>query len=184
MPFRTASAVALGRRQQPREIDPSGHAAILRRDASDAIGLPHVGEDFPVDEFELVELRDRAVGVADGDSPGLLERRGIEEAQLRRAVAHDQPRAVVRQAPALARVRKRLDLLEGADVVEERDLGSPRELKQRPLPVGDALAEVLRVERLHLQDLPGLDLHLPDARSAVQARPLVEHAVAIDRAPA
>ena len=87
---------------------------------------------FPLDEFELVQLRDRAVGVADGDSPGLLERRGIEETQLRRAVAHDQPRAVVRQAPALAGVRKRLDLLEGADVVEERDFGLPRELKQRP----------------------------------------------------
>ena len=38
-----------------------------------------------------------------------------------------------------------------------------------------------RVERLHLQDFPGLELDLADARPAVQARAFVQDAVAIDQ---
>ena len=82
-PVQHVGAGALGRRQQAGQIDPAGDAAVLRRDARDPLGLPDVGEDLPLHVFELVEPLDRAVRVADRDAPGLLQRRGIDEAQLR-----------------------------------------------------------------------------------------------------
>ena len=114
-------------------------------------------------------------GISNGDAAGLLKRLGIEETQLRRSVAHDEPRTVVRDAPALTAVTKRLRLLERREIVDEADLGSPRELNQGTLPVGDAFAEVLRIERLHLHDLARFELHLANARPAVEARPFVHH---------
>ena len=68
----------------------------------------------------------------DGDPAGLLQRRGIEEAQ-RTAVPSlmMSARAVVRQPPALAGVAERLRRLERLQVVDEADLRLPGELDER-----------------------------------------------------
>ena len=69
------------------------------------VRLPDVGQNLALDELELVEIPDRRAAVADGHAPGFLERRGIEKPDGGRSVAHDQPRAVVRQAPAFTRCK-------------------------------------------------------------------------------
>ena len=125
-------------------------------------------------------LIDRTVRVAHGQAARLRQRRRIEEAQRRRAVAHDQPRAVVRDPPAFAGIGPPLRLLERAQVVDEPDLRPPRQLDNLSLPLGNPLAEVVARERLRPEHLPGLDLHLADARPSVQSGAFIEHAVAVD----
>ena len=88
----------------------------------------------------------------------------------------------MRQPPTLARIRKRLDLLERRQVVDEARLRLPRELDQGLAPDDDALAEVALVERRTLQDLAGLEAHLADGRLPVEARAFVQHAVEIHEA--
>ena len=85
----------------------------------------------------------------------------------------------MREAPPFARITERLDRLEGRLVVDEPDLGLPGELDDRVPPDGDALAEVLRVERLVLEDFAGLELDLADPRLTVLSGALVEVAVDI-----
>ena len=83
----------------------------------------------------------------------------------------------MREAPAFAGVPERALLLEGLPVVDESDARLPRQLDDAVLPDGDPLAEVGRVERLHLQDLARREVDLADPRTAVQPGALVEHAV-------
>ena len=109
--------------------------------------------------------------------PISLNDAGSRKRRDRRSVAHDQPRAVVREAPAFARVIERLRLLERRLVVDEADLRLPGELHDRVVPDGDPLAEILRVERLMLHHLARLELDLADPRLAVLSGALVEDAV-------
>src|SRR5258708_6656015 len=175
---------AFGLREQSGEIDPPGHAAVLRRNPRDAIGLPDIGVDLPLDVLQLVQVLHRPASVVDDDAAGLLERDGVDETQcaFRLAIAHDHARAVVRDPPALALVIEGLPLLERGDVVDEADLRLPCDLDQRAVPVGDALAEILRAERLALNDLARFQLDLPDARAPVEAGAFVEEPVSEDEA--
>src|SRR5207253_10206229 len=86
-----------------------------------------------------------------------------------------------REAPAFAFVRKRATSLERREVVHEPDLGLPRELDERALPLGDAFAEVRRLQRLELDDLAGVDLHLAKAGASHEAGALIEVTVANDQ---
>ena len=52
-PVQHAGPTALLRGEQPLQVDPSEHLAVGRGDAGDAIGLPDVGIDLPLDELEL-----------------------------------------------------------------------------------------------------------------------------------
>ena len=45
------------------EVQPSGDAAVLRRNAGDFIGLVNVGENLAVDPFQLVEVGHWALAV-------------------------------------------------------------------------------------------------------------------------
>src|SRR6202008_4654950 len=85
-----------------------------------------------------------------------------------------------RQAPAFALVGPRLGLLERLHVVDEADLGPPRDLDDRALPVGDPFAEAFLAEGLHLQRLSGLGLDPAKPRSPVEPGAFVEDAVPED----
>ena len=144
-----------------------------------ALALPDVGEDLALHVFELVEPAHRPAAVLDDQRADLPQRLGIEQAQRAAvgAVAHDQARAVMREAPAFAGVAERALLLERLAVVDEPEARLPGQLDDAVLPDGDPLAEIRRVERLDLQDLAGREIDLADPRTAVQAGALVEHAV-------
>src|SRR5436189_296461 len=81
-------------------------------ESRDPIALPHIGVDLAAYVFELIEIGDRLSIVVDRQAADLLESLGIPEEQGCRSIAHDQPLAVVRDAPALARVGEGAKLLE------------------------------------------------------------------------
>ncbi len=123
------------RRAEAGEIDPRGHRARAGIDDRDPIRQPHVGVHGAVHDLEFVEVIDGTVGVVHGDAARLAQRLGIEEPQGRRAVAEDQPVAVLREPPALALVVEPAARLERRTVVDEAHARLPRELDQPVPPV-------------------------------------------------
>ena len=159
------------------QIEPRGHPSRVRRDDGDAIGGPDVGVHLALHQLELIEFVDRLVAVLDDDASGLAQRLGIEKAEGRRAVAHDQATCVVRQSPPFAGVSEGPLQREGREVVHEADLGGVGQLDEPIFPVGQPLREVPRVHIVALKHLAGLELDLPDARRAVVSRALEQDAV-------
>ena len=129
--------------QQTLEIDPSGDVAGRWRDAGDAVCLPDVGVDFPVDVFEFIQIRYRRCAVLHLQTSDLLKRCRIPEAQGGRAVAHNDARAIVRESPTLAGIAERPLEIEAGAVIDEAGLRLPGELQQLIVPVCNALAEIL-----------------------------------------
>ena len=70
---------ALCWRQQARKVDPAQHSPAGRIDAGDAVGHPHVGVDFAVDEFEFVELVDSLAAIAHRHAAQQSEGVGVAE---------------------------------------------------------------------------------------------------------
>ena len=68
--------------------------------------IPDVRPDFPLHEFQFVEPVDRAAVKGDGDSAHLTQTVGIQEAQFRRAVAHNQIAAILGQSPTFTFITK------------------------------------------------------------------------------
>ena len=87
---------------QAGEVDPAGHMAVGRVDAGDVVGEPDVGQDLALHPLQLVERLHRYVVGGDGEAALLPQSDGVEEAQLRGAVARDQLVAVAGQRPSLA----------------------------------------------------------------------------------
>ena len=121
----------------------------------------------------------RPAAVLDDQRADLPQRLGIDQAKRAGlgAVAHDQPGAVMREAPAFTGVAEGALLLERLPVVDEPEARLPRQLDDAVLPDGDPLAEIGRVERLDLKNFARREIDLADPRTAVQAGALVEHAV-------
>src|ERR1019366_8916682 len=136
--------------------------------------------DFALDPFELVQLVEQAAILGDGDAAGFLEAFGVPETQFGGAIAHDDALAVGGESPAFARVREFAFGSEGGEIVDEALFGLPGQFQQAVLPYDDALAEILARDVAVLEHLAGLQLHLADARSLVQARALIEHAVEVE----
>src|SRR6185312_6497700 len=111
--------------------------------------------------------------VMDRDLALRLERSGIEEAQRRGAVAHDEMLAVVREPPPLGRILKGLQDAERVEVVHEREPALPRDLVELVAENRNAFAEVLAIDRVNLLDAAAREIHSPDRRCAVLAGPFV-----------
>src|SRR5690606_30113417 len=141
--------------------------AVRGRDPGDPVLVPDVGPDFAVDVLELVQAGDGLAAVAHGDLAHDREAVRIEKLQRRRAVAHDQELAVVREAPALSAVREGLDHVERLDVVDDADLILPGELIEPIAEDRDALAEEIAREAPLLLDPAGLEIHPAHGRCAV-----------------
>ena len=171
------AARSFGGRQQVRHVDPRVHHARLRIDARNPILLPDVGVDRAVDVLHLVDAVDGAIAVADAQAADLGERVGVPEAQRVRAVAHDQPLAVVGQSPTLTGVREFLLFREGLPVVDEADAGLIRELDDAVADHGDALAEIAAVQGDLLERSPGAQIHPTQRRLPMQAGAFVELSV-------
>ena len=101
----------------------------------------------------------------------------VAKREVRAAVRHHEPIAVVAKPPSFADIAVRLDDLEAVDVVDQRLVLLPRELNQPAVHQFQALGEELRREI----DLPDhlarsrVDLH--ERRLAVEAGTLVELSV-------
>ena len=115
------------------------------------------------------------------DPVGFVQRLGIQESQLRCAVAHDELLPVLGQRPALALIVEFTLYLEAREVVDETHVRLPGEADEAAVPIDDAFAEVLRghVDLLHHRS--GVDAHLADGRVLFQARALVQEAVQIEQ---
>ena len=98
---------------------------------------------------------DRPPSIGDRDTAAFLEGFRIEKTQVRRAVAHDQIRRIVRQSPALSRVGEHPPRLERRAVVDEGHVRLPGQLNQIVLPDGNPLAEMRRRHIPPLQHLAG-----------------------------
>ena len=140
---------------------------------SNQVGQPDVGPDLAVDVLQFVQAVDRPRVVAHGDATRLLERSRVPEADLGRAVADDEARPVVGDAPALMRVGERLQRRERCRVINEAGLLLPRQLIESIVEDGDALTEVLGIERLRAQHRACLQHDLTDGRLAPASRPFV-----------
>src|SRR5690606_2595092 len=108
---------ALRGRIDARRIDPPDDLAVVGIDARDPILVPDVRPDLAVHPLELVQPDDGPPLGAHAYRADDLERLGIEERNPLGSVAHDEPLAVRREPPALARVAERADPLERPDVV-------------------------------------------------------------------
>src|SRR5690606_681310 len=130
----------------------------LRIDPRDQRRHPDVRVDLAIHPFQLVEPVDRRAIVADVDPPPLLQRRGIEEAQLVAAVAHDDLAAILGEAPAFALVAPFGEAAERAAVPAIADLVLPGDVDDLVAPVDDALAELAGRYVDRLEHVAGLQI--------------------------
>src|SRR4051812_24211276 len=156
-----------GQINDPRDIPPHG----INHDQH--VGVPDVGVDPALDPFQLVDLGNRLTVIRYGDAPGLLQSFRVQEAQIRRAITHDEPLTVLRDRPSFALVGKAPLHLQGIQIVDKPNLVLPRETDQVALPVHDAFAEILRSDIHFLDDLACFQLYLTDGRLTFEASALV-----------
>ena len=166
------------RRQQAGEVDPAEDFAGRGCDARDAIGMPDVGVDLAMDEFEFVELGDGFAVVLDGDAAGFVKGGWGRRSGRCGAVAEDEVVCVVGKAPAFVVDGERAQKAERGAVVDKRDVRLPGELDERRAPVGEAFGEVLAGHVVQLEDAAGLEVFFAEGRLAFDAGAFVE--VSID----
>lgn len=162
---------------QPGGIEHTQDFAALRVDAQNIVGVPDVGPDLAVDVFELVESVDRDTVVVYPQAPNDGEIVGVEQAQGRAAVAHDQMRAVPGQPPALAGVVQPRHLFERIAVIDECDAGFPGQLVEAVIGERQAFAEVTVVETHAALDASGGQVHAAQRRAAVESGAFEQQAV-------
>src|SRR5690606_4182735 len=133
--------------------------------------------DLAVHPLELVQPDDGPPLGAHAYRADDLERLGIEERNPLGSVAHDEPLAVRREPPALARVAERAGPLERRDVVDEADLVHPRQLIELAAEDRNALAEIKLAQRLIPLHVPARQRDAPNRRRAVLPGPFVQGAV-------
>jgi len=169
------------RAQEPSEVEPAHDLPGFRRDHRYAIRRPDVRVDRALDILQFVELRNGGAPISDLELVDRLEAPGIQEIERRGPIAHDQVLSVVSNPPAFGRVAELAAKREALLIVDESEVRLVRKLDQRIVPEGDAFPEVLGRQLIFLQNAPRRQLNLPQARGAVQARALVEHAVSKDQ---
>src|ERR1700722_4714969 len=115
--------------------------AVPRIDTRDPVVLP----------LQLIHIADGLAVESHLNPSGFMQRLGIQESQLRRAVAHDELLPVLGQRPTLALVMEFPLHLEAREVVDETHLSLPGEADEVVAPIDDALTEILRrnVDLLH-----------------------------------
>jgi hypothetical protein len=131
----------INRRQKAGEVDPANHLSALWRDAGDAIGLPDIGENLSLDEFQFIQLVDRLVPIVDFDSTLFRERVAVQNADLSGPVAHEKVTAIGGETPSFAGVSEGAQQFEVAEVVDKSGLGLPGELHHCVSEESDSLTE-------------------------------------------
>ena len=119
-----------------------------------------------MDPFELVEIADRLALQRHRHPPPLGQRRRVEEAQLGRAVAHDDVGAVAGQAPAFALIGPFAELPQRGAVPAIAGAALPGDRDDLIAPIDDALAELGGGERHRLEDPAVGDVDPADRRLA------------------
>src|SRR5439155_18776417 len=141
--------------------DPAQHVASRRRYPRYAVGPIDIRVNLAADVLQLIELRYRFALVVHVQMSDFLESLEIPEIERGRAIAHDQPLAVLGDAPAFSRVVEGTDLPERRAVIHEADLGLPGQLNQVVLPKNKSFAEVGARQIHALKHSPRSQLHFP-----------------------
>ena len=98
--------------------------------------------------------------VGDFDSPDFTKCVPVEEPQLIAAVAQDERLMISGQTPAFTRIAERSARREAREVVDERNIGTPRQLHQLAVPPRQPLSEICAVETVLLDHIAGFELDL------------------------
>ena len=121
--------------------------------------MPDVCVDLATDPFELVQIFDRHASITNHDAPRLAKRVRVEKLQIFGPVAQNERLQIMGKAPALAGVIEGSPRREAHKVVDECEVGLPRQLNELPVPLREALGEVCGVNPSLLDDLTRFQLH-------------------------
>ncbi len=102
---------------------------------------------------------------------------GVQKVQGRGAVAHDQARAVVGDAPAFSGVLEFLQQVETVLVVHDPDIGLPRQLDDSIIEDSDALTEKIGGKVYSLHDVTAYQFYLAERGVTSTTRTLVQPSV-------
>src|SRR5687768_10927976 len=104
--------------------------------------MPDVGVYLAADVLELVQISDGNASVGHGHASDFTKRVGLEKAQSLGAVAENESFPVSSQAPPFAAVTERPTGRKACEVVDERNIGLPRELHELAVPLLQAFGEI------------------------------------------
>ena len=150
---------------ESRKVHPPNHIAGRRLDLRDAFLLPYVGINEPVHPLKLVQPPDGPPVVRDLYPFDGICRLGVYVIQGARRVAHDEVRSVVRDAPAVSKVRRhRRRVREVFHAVCNHLRTLPCHLVQLATESRDAFPEILVDHPRRPEHLPGADVHLAHRR--------------------
>src|SRR5687767_6525906 len=169
-------------RHQTLEIDPADHASRLRRNPRDAVRMPDVGIHLAPDVLELIQVPDGNAPVGNGDTPDFTKRVGVEEAQSLCTVAADESFWISGQTPTFAAVAQRPTRREACQIVDEPNIGSPRQFHELAVPFLQPFDKIPTIETVLLHDLAGFELNLSQGRSTVHPGALEQKSVTVDQA--
>ena len=144
--------------------------------------MPHVGEYLAADILELIQVPNANAIVGDGDTSDFTKRIRVEKPQLLGAIAEDEPLAILGQTPAFARIPERSTWREGREVVDECNVGLPRQLHELPVPFGQALGKMRAGNTVLLNDLAGFKPDFSQSRLALESSAFEEEPVTVDQA--
>src|SRR5579883_2741188 len=108
----------------------------------------------------------------------LLERGSIPDTDLGAAVAHIAVRAVVGEAPSLARIIEGSDLSERVLIVDEAGVVLPGKFDDLLIQDGDSFAEIERGKLDFLKHLARFEFHFTKRGAAFEASSFIERTCA------
>lgn len=169
--------VAVHRAQQAGQINPAGDLAGRWGDSCNPVGLPDVGKQLAFHPLQFVEVVDGLACVTDLDPALFRQSLRVPNANLIRAVVHEDTGCVMGQSPAFARVGETALLPKIFQAEDEANLSLVRQLDDPVVHDGDAFAEILAGERQVLENLTGFQFHLAQRGASGQAGTLVKKTV-------
>src|SRR5687768_12381689 len=119
--------------------------------------MPDIGVHLAADVLELIQVPDGNAAVDDGDALDFTKSVWVEKAQLLGAVAENESLSISSQTPALARIPECSTRREAREVVDERNIGPPRELHELAVPFRQPFSKVRPVKVMLLYDLAGFE---------------------------
>src|SRR5688572_6706931 len=139
--------------------------------------MPHVGEHLATHVFQLVQFVDGRGSISHEEPPCFPKCRRIHEAQCRGAIAENQRALIVREAPPLAWKAEGPDRCKSGGVVDESYVRSPCQLNEAAVPFGETFGEMFAIDTTLLNNLSGLEPHLPERGLPISSCALEEEAV-------
>lgn len=176
------AVILLGLGEKAGAVEPCLDVTVSGRDSGDAVRVPDVGVDLPVDVLELIEIANGRAVVADGDLTDLVESVWAAEAQDGGAVGGNQFRGGAGHAPAFSVVVELTNDAERGAIVDKADVRLPCPLKEVVMPVDDSFAEVRAGEVVLQNDAAGGWFGDDDGGVTLTAGAFVEVPVAVEEA--